>query len=387
MHVIKFTLRRIDSYILNTKYIILYAKECQEMKAAKWYAKRDVRVVETQEPAAEQGEVKVKVKWCGICGSDLHEFLGGPIFIPEGQPHPLSGEQAPVIMGHEFSGEITEVGEGVDGFQPGDRVIVEPIRACGECAACREGKYNICSRLGFHGLCGKGGGLADYTTFPAEYVHKMPDELSYEKGALVEPLAVALQSLRQGNFKIGMTALVLGAGPIGLATIESLRAAGARTIIVMQRRSVRQEYARTSGADHVLDPNEVDVAARVKELTEGEGVDVSFDTTGAEVGLNIALDSLKHSGTAVITSIWEEPVSIDPNKLVFQEKKMVGTLAYRDLFPAAIKMLADGRIKADGWITKKIDLDNIVEEGFGTLTGPDKKAQVKILVTPENEIL
>lgn len=357
------------------------------MKAAMWYARKDVRVVETEEPSPAVGEVKVKVKWCGICGSDLHEFLGGPIFIPQDQPHPLSGEKAPVILGHEFSGEVVETGEGVEDFQPGDRVIVEPIRACGKCPACREGKYNICSQLGFHGLCGHGGGFADYTTFPAEFVHKIPEELSFEKGALVEPLAVALQSLRQGHFEIGMTALVLGSGPIGLATVESLRAAGAKTIIVMQRKSIRQEYAKKSGADHVLDPNEVDVAEEVKKLTGGEGVDVSFETTGSEVGLNIAIDSLKHSGTAVITSIWEHAIPVDLNKLVFQEKKMVGTLAYRGLFPAAIKMLADGRVKADGWITKKIPLDGIVEDGFGTLTGPDKKAQVKILVTPETSLL
>ena len=357
------------------------------MKAAMWYGRKDVRVIETEEPSPIKGEVKVKVKWCGICGSDLHEFLGGPIFIPVDQPHPLSGEKAPVIMGHEFSGEVVEVGEGVDAFKPGDRVIVEPIRACGKCPACREGKYNICAQLGFHGLCGHGGGFADYTTFPAEFVHKIPDELSYEKAALVEPLAVAVQSLRQGNFQIGMDALVLGAGPIGLATVASLRAAGARTIFVMQRKSIRQEYAKMSGADYVLDPNEVDVVEEIKRLTGGEGVHVSFEATGSEVGLNIAIDALRFSGTAVITSIWEHPVSVDPNKLVFQEKKMVGSLCYRNQFPAAIKMLADGSVKGDEWITRKIHLENIVEDGFGTLTGPDKKAQVKILVTPESDLL
>lgn len=357
------------------------------MKAAMWYDRNDVRIVETEEPLPEKEEVKVKIKWCGICGSDLHEFLGGPIFIPKDQPHPLSGEKAPVILGHEFSGEVVEVGDNVKGFNAGDRVIVEPIRACGKCPACKEGKYNICTQLGFHGLCGKGGGFAEYTTFPAKFVHKIPDELSYEKGALVEPLAVALQSLRQGHFQIGMTALVLGAGPIGLATVESLRAAGARTIIVMQRKSVRQDYAIKSGADYVLDPNEVDVAAEVMALTGGEGVNVSFETTGSEIGINIALDSLRPSGTAVITSIWEHAVPVDLNKLVFQEKKIVGTLAYRELFPAAIKMLTDGRIRGEGWITKRIHLDRIVEDGFGTLTGPDKKAQVKILVTPDAVLL
>ena len=118
------------------------------MKAALWYGKNDVRVEKVEEPKAVKGSVKIKVKWCGICGSDLHEYLGGPIFIPVGQPHPLSGTTAPVVLGHEFSGEVVEIGEGVTKFNVGDRVVVEPIVACGKCPACKEGKYNLCSSLG-----------------------------------------------------------------------------------------------------------------------------------------------------------------------------------------------------------------------------------------------
>ncbi|MDD2206288.1 MAG: 2,3-butanediol dehydrogenase [Aminobacterium sp.] len=362
------------------------------MKAALWYARHDVRVEDIPEPVPARGMVKVRVKWCGICGSDLHEFLGGPIFIPVDKPHPLSGEKAPVVLGHEFSGEVVEVGEDVTSLKAGDRVVVEPMRVCRPddpdmCPACREGKYNLCTRLGFHGLCGGGGGFAEYTTFYEEFVHKIPDTLPFDKAALVEPLAVALQSLKQGDFSIGQTALVLGAGPIGLATIESLKAAGARLVIVMQRKSIRQEYALRSGADVVLDPNEVDVPSEVKKLTDGYGVDVSFETTGSQSGFDKAIESVKPGGTAVITSIWEGAISFNPNAVVFQEKKVVGTIAYRHLFPAAITMLADGRIKGDGWITKKVALENIVEEGFGTLTGPEKKKQVKVLVTPDSSLL
>ena len=357
------------------------------MKAALWYGKNDVRVEEIEEPKVVKGSVKIKVKWCGICGSDLHEYLGGPIFIPVGQPHPLSGNVAPVVLGHEFSGEVVEVGEGVSKFKAGDRVAVEPIVACGKCAACSEGKYNLCSSLGFHGLCGSGGGFAEYTVFPVEFVHKIPDNMSYEQGALIEPMAVALHSIRVANFKTGDTALVLGSGPIGLATIECLKAAGARLVVVLQRKSVRQEYAKRAGADVVLDPNEVDVAAEVKKLTDGVGVDAAFETTGAEVGFNTGLDSIKFEGTLVITSIWEKPMSFNPNVLVFQEKKVVGTLAYRHEFPATIAQMSDGRIKAQGYVTKKILLDDIVKEGFGALTGPEKKSHVKIIITPDKSLL
>lgn len=357
------------------------------MKAALWYGKNDVRVEDIKEPTVVSGSVKIKVKWCGICGSDLHEYLGGPIFIPVGQPHPLSGDIAPVVLGHEFSGEVVELGEGVTKFNIGDRVIVEPIVACGKCDACREGKYNLCSSLGFHGLCGGGGGFAEYTVFPVEFVHKIPDDMTYEKAALVEPMAVALHSIRVAKFLTGNTALVLGSGPIGIATIECLKAAGAKLVIVLQRKSIRQEYAKRAGADYVLDPNEVNVVEEVKKLTGGIGVDAAFETTGSQVGFNIGLESLKFEGTLVITSIWEKETSFNPNVLVFSEKKIVGTIAYRHEFPATITQMSDGRVKAEGYITKKIALEDIVKEGFGALTGPEKKMHVKIIVTPDKTLL
>ncbi|GAA0069985.1 2,3-butanediol dehydrogenase [Clostridium sardiniense] len=357
------------------------------MKAALWYDKKDVRVEDIGEPKVTKDGVKIKVKWCGICGSDLHEYLGGPIFIPVGTPHSLSENVAPVVLGHECSGEVVEIGEDVTKFKIGDRVVIEPIVACGKCPACKEGKYNLCTSLGFHGLCGSGGGLAEYTVFPEEFIHKIPDDMSYEQAALIEPMAVALHSIRIANFKVGDTALVLGSGPIGLATIELLKAAGAKLIVVLQRKSIRQEYAKRAGADLVLDPNEVDIAEEVKKVTGGLGVDVAFETTGAKIGFDTGINSLKFEGTMVITSIWEKEVSFNPNSLVFSEKKIVGTLAYRHEFPATIALMSDGRVKAEGYITKKIALDDIVEEGFGTLTGPEKKKHVKILVTPDKSLL
>lgn len=357
------------------------------MKAALWYGIKDVRLENIEEPKVTKGNVKIKVKWCGICGSDLHEYLGGPIFIPTDKPHPISKEVAPVVLGHEFSGEIVEVGEGVTNLNIGDRVAVEPIVACGTCPACQEGKYNLCSSLGFHGLCGGGGGFAEYTVFPAKFVHKIPDGLSFEKAALIEPIAVAIHSLRVGKFMTGQSAIVLGAGPIGLATIEALKAAGASLVIVMQRKSVRQEYALRAGADIVIDPTEVNVAEEVKRLTGGIGADISFETTGAKIGFDTGIESIKYNGTMVVTSIWEEEISINPNTFIFSEKTIVGTIAYRNEFPATMAQMNDGRIKVDGYITKKISLDDIVEKGFGTLTGPEKKKHVKILVTPDKSLL
>jgi (R,R)-butanediol dehydrogenase/meso-butanediol dehydrogenase/diacetyl reductase len=229
------------------------------MKAARWYGPKDVRIDNIDEPIVTDGLVKIKVKWCGICGSDLHEYLGGPIFIPVGKPHPLSGNVAPVVLGHEFSGEVVEVGSNVKKIKVGDNVVVEPIVACNECTNCKEGNYHLCPSLGFHGLCGTGGGFAEYTTFPEEFVYKLPEGFTYEMGALIEPITVAMHSLRRGKFETGQTAVVVGAGPIGLATIECLKASGAKMVIAVELSSTRKEYAKRSGADIVLDPREVDV--------------------------------------------------------------------------------------------------------------------------------
>lgn len=357
------------------------------MKAARWYKAKDVRVEEVEEPQVKSDGVKIKVKWCGICGSDLHEYLAGPIFIPVDHPHPVTGETAPVIMGHEFSGEVVEVGSEVTNLKPGDRVVVEPMDVCGKCPACLSGHYNLCTSLGFHGLAGGGGGFSEYTTFPARFVHKIPDSLDYEKAALIEPMSVALHSLRVGEFMIGQSAVVTGAGPIGLATVECLKAAGAKQVIMIQRKSIRQQYALRSGADVVLDPNTTDVVAEVRKLTGGIGADIAFETTGSEQCYLLALDGIRAGGTLVVTSIWEGGIQYNPNSIVLTEKKIVGSICYCNDFPSTIAMMGDNRIKAEGYITKRIHLDDIVKEGFGTLTGPDKKAQVKIIVTPDKSLL
>ncbi|MBR0597864.1 2,3-butanediol dehydrogenase [Sinanaerobacter chloroacetimidivorans] len=353
------------------------------MKAALWYGRNDIRLVEIPEPEAEPGMIKIKVKWCGICGSDIHEYLSGPIAIPVDVPHPISGKSSPVILGHELSGEVVQVGEDVTKFKAGDRVVVEPLVICGKCPACLEGKYNLCENVGFHGLCGTGGGFAEFTTFPERFVHKIPDTISYEEAALIEPIAVALHSLEVGNFTVGQTAVVIGAGPIGLSTIESLKAAGARTIIAVQRKSVRQKYAKDKGADIVLDPNdEADIVGKIKKITDG-GADIVFEVTGSQQGFDIGLKVLKYSGAFVITSIWDDPIRLNLNDLVYSEIKMIGTISSRRNFPMAIQLISNKKIKTEGYITKKIHLGNIIKEGFDALLGPEKKEHVKIIVTPE----
>lgn len=351
------------------------------MKAARWYKPKDIRVETVEEPVISQGKVKIKVQWTGICGSDLHEYAAGPIFIPVDQPHYLSKDIAPIIMGHEFSGEVVEVGEGVTKVKVGDPVVVEPILACGECAACKKGKYNICIHLGFHGLSGGGGGFSEYTMVDEKMVHKMPEGLSFEQGALVEPAAVALHSVRLSKIKAGDKAAVFGTGPIGLLVIEALRAAGASEIYAVELSEERAAKALELGASAVINPQNEDPVARIHELTNG-GVDVAFEVTGIPVVLKQAIDSTTFEGETIIVSIWESEASIQPNNIVLAERTVKGIIAYRDIFPAVMELMTQGYFPADKLVTKRIGLDDVVTEGFETLM--KEKNQIKILVNSQS---
>lgn len=349
------------------------------MKAARWYGPRDIRIEEIPEPLIQPGMVKIRVEWCGICGSDLHEYVAGPIFIPVDAPHPVSGDIAPIVMGHEFAGEVVEVGDGVSRVKTGDRVCVEPILNCGTCYACRMGMYNVCEHIGFHGLSGGGGGFSEVTMVKEHMVHAIPDHMSYEEGALVEPTAVALHAVRQSGLKAGDTCVIFGLGPIGLSTVQCAKAAGASKIIAVEISPERQHKARELGATHIFNPLEADVPTAVRELT-GAGADVCFEVAGVEQTINSAIDCVRVGGQVVIISIWEKKASIAPNQFVLKEIAMRGTLAYRNIFPAVIDLIADKAIRAEQMITKKIALDDIVGEGFERLT--QSKSEVKILVRP-----
>lgn len=344
------------------------------MKAARWYGKKDIRVETADIPSPKSNQVKIAVKYTGICGSDLHEYLGGPIFIPTQNAHPYSGQKAPITMGHEFSGEIVEIGDAVKNVQVGDRVTVEPILAKDGLV----GKYNLDENLGFVGLMADGG-FAEFCVVDANLVHKLPDGIDYEQGALTEPAAVALYAVRQSKLKAGDKAVVFGCGPIGLLVIEALRAAGASDIYAVELSPERSAKARELGAI-VLDPTKADVVAEIKALTDG-GADVSFEVTGVSPVLKQAIEAVKNDGECVIVSIWENEASIHPNEIVIKEKTVKGIIAYRDVFPAVLKLMEQGYFSKDKLVTKHIALDDIVSEGFEALA--NQKDQVKILVSPK----
>ena len=346
------------------------------MKAARWHNRKDVRVEEIEIPEIrKEKQVKIAVKYAGICGSDLHEYLGGPIFIPANEPHPYTGEKAPITMGHEFCGEIIEIGSGVTKFKVGDRVTVEPIHAKDGL----KGKYNLDPNLNFIGLAGGGGGFSEYIVVNEDQAHKLPENVDFEQGALTEPAAVGLYAVRQSRVKAGDTAAVFGCGPIGLLVIDALRAAGASRIYAVELSPERQAKAKELGAI-IVDPAKEDAVESIRKQTNG-GVNVSFEVTGVPVVLQQALDVAEKGGELIVVSIWEKPATIHPNEIVIQEKTMSGVIAYRDVFPKVLELMGQGYFSKDLLVTKRIKLDDIVEEGFEALV--KEKSQVKILVSPK----
>ncbi|MCB0211896.1 MAG: 2,3-butanediol dehydrogenase [Anaerolineae bacterium] len=359
------------------------------MKAAVWHGQRDVRIEDIPEPAAPgEGEVKLQVGWCGICGTDLHEYAAGPIFTQVNQPHPLSGRLAPLTPGHEFAGTIVEVGSGVSGFKVGDRVAPNPLLRCGTCAYCRQGLPHLCTQIGFMG-CHSDGGFGEYVNVnvvrgsnPIPVLYKLPDKVSLEAGAMIEPLAVGVHATKRGHLQDGETVVVVGAGPIGICTIQAARAAGASQIIVLETAAGRRNFAEAAGATAVIDPTSTDAAKAVQDLTNGMGVDCAFECVGAEPTLKAAISTLRKDGRAVVVGIFEHPAALDYFDVVFFEKTIIGTFAYRDEFDLVIDMLADGRLQPEPMVTGKIGLNDLVAGGFEELL-TNKEGNVKILVAPE----
>jgi (R,R)-butanediol dehydrogenase / meso-butanediol dehydrogenase / diacetyl reductase len=355
------------------------------MKAARFYGAGDIRIDEVPEPAVGPGQVEVTVDWCGICGTDLHEFLEGPIFIPAADaPHPITGETLPVVMGHEFAGVVSAAGSGVTNVSEGDRVAVEPYLVCGQCSACAAGRYNICRKLGFVGLAGQQGGFAEKCVVDARWAHPLGD-LGTDVGALVEPLAVGYHAVRLSGLRPGGTAAVFGAGPIGLVTAAALKAVGAGQVISVEPAAARKAKASVAGADAVLDPTETDVPDAIRDLTGGAGADVAFECAGVDAVLASAIGSVRPGGTVVNVAIWGHEASVQMNALVFSEVTVVGSLAYCGDHPDTIKLLSDGKVAAEQFITGRIGLEGLVDRGFSELIN-NKEENVKILVSPQEAL-
>jgi (R,R)-butanediol dehydrogenase/meso-butanediol dehydrogenase/diacetyl reductase len=354
------------------------------MRALRFHGAGDLRLEQLPEVDPAPGQVKLRVADCGICGTDVSEYESGPKLIPTPErPHVLTGESLPLTIGHEFSGEVVELGDGVERLAVGDRVAVEPSIACMECAACRAGRFNRCPRRGAVGLHGWGGGFADFATLPEQMLHPLAESVSSEAGALIEPIAVGWHGAELAGFEGGQTALVVGAGPIGIGTLLSLKALGAASVAVGARREgMRSRLAADFGADAVFCSSLESIPEGVAELTGGDGVDAAFETSGTQAGLDDALAAVRVGGTVVSLGIWEESARVDLVDLLLREVNLVGSRGYAGEYASVIAALADGRIPpVERLVTRRVPLESAVADGFEELVS-NRVNHMKILVEP-----
>ena len=301
------------------------------MKAAIMHAPGAMRLGEWETPEPKPGEVKVRVGATGICAGDLYIYKGSNPYA-----------QYPVIGGHEIAGLIEELGEGVDGVSPGERVVVEPFIGCGHCYPCRVGKSNCCMNLAIIGVH-RPGGFAESVVAPAKNIHKVPEGLSLTWASFAEPIAIAVQAARRGELQSGEEVLVLGCGPIGLALIEVLQAYGAK-VVATDISPERLETAATLGAEALLSgPN---LTRQILERTGGEGMGVVVEATGSPKVMEQTADLVAAGGRIVILGLAKKGETVSFPGLDFTRKEMTvaGSRASAGCFPEALRLLSSGAV-------------------------------------------
>lgn len=325
-----------------------------------------LEIAELPDPKAGPGEIVVRVKNCGICGSDLHAAGARNVKMPPG-----------TVMGHELAGVIDQIGAGVSGFAVGDAVAAMSYLPCGECEMCRAGMAVRCTKIRVVGFGDVPGGYAELMKTRPGGVFKMPPGMSFRAGATVEPLVAGLHGLRRANFRAGETCVIMGAGPIGLVTLLWARFAGARAIVVSEVLMDRRDLALKMGADTAVDPRMHNPAAAMTRLT-GAGPDVIFECIGAPGTMNEAIAYAPRGGRITILGVSMEDDGFPPGLAMNKELDVHFSLG---LDPGevetAIAMLAAGRISTDPMITHTVGLEDL-PRAFAALRQPTNQTKVML---------
>jgi (R,R)-butanediol dehydrogenase/meso-butanediol dehydrogenase/diacetyl reductase len=344
------------------------------MRAAVFHGRADLRLEDVPEPRVGAGEVKLRVLYNGICGSDLHEVYDGPL-TTRTTPHPLTGIQNPVILGHELSGEVIEIGAGIEDLEIGDRVAVEPVETCGKCMYCTSGQYNHCGLLAFHGYNRGSGGLAQFSVVKRSMAHKLPTTLSGQQGALIEPMAISYRTAERCEVEAGQTVAIHGGGPIGIGVFFTLARRGVRVIMVdpsPQRRAALTQL----GVSIVLDPRDGDIVTAIKDLTGGRGADTSVDAAGVPAAFKAALLSTAVGGRLIVVAIHTQPLQIAPMDMLMTEVQVSGIALSNNTFPKVIAEMSAGTYPMTGWV-ETIPFARLLSDGFERLR---RQEGMKILV-------
>ncbi|MFC8663068.1 alcohol dehydrogenase catalytic domain-containing protein [Streptomyces sp. NPDC057199] len=307
--------------------------------------------------------MKIKNAFAGVCGTDLHLYFDPMVF----------GGNLPQILGHEFSGSVVEKGQDVTDFNVGDRATGFPIQYCGECGACAKRAYFACTRQHMLGLSSSGGGMSEFTVVDAAKLHKLPDNVDLRMGALVEAMAVAGHAVNRSGVVAVQSALVAGAGPVGIGLWFALRARRVERVLVSEPNESRRKALADLGAT-VVDPVKGDLAAAAAaaELSGGAGLDVAFDAAGVGPAIQSAVMSLAPGGRVVVVALHEQHMEYQPTLLVMREAEIVGAIGYMpEDFDSVIRAMADGKCDTTGWVEEfeigdLADVIKALHEGRGT---------------------
>ena len=351
------------------------------MRAAVYHGPRDVRVELVSDPSPpERGEVLLRVRRAGICGTDAHEYLHGPVLVPLQQRHPASGHLGPTILGHEFAGEIVDVGPGVERFGVGDRVVPGAGVWCGTCDWCLAGRTNLCKTyytLGLHA----NGGLAEYALVPERMCYLVPAACSDDAAGLAQPMAIAFHAVRRARVSSGQTVVVVGSGGIGAFIIVAALAQGASEVVAVDLDETRLRTAGALGAARTVNARDEDPAQAIARLTRGEGAHVVVEASGAPDAPGVALASVRRGGVVLIVGLQSERRPVDLLDLAMREIELTSTWAHVcDLdLPHALATLA-ARDPSALVVERVVPLERLVPDGLVPLAG--HRTHGKILVDP-----
>jgi (R,R)-butanediol dehydrogenase / meso-butanediol dehydrogenase / diacetyl reductase len=346
------------------------------MKALVYHGNKDLRYQDFADPQVGPREVLLRVRSSGLCHTDFNEYINGPLYV-FATPHKRTGRSVPLILGHEFSGEVVELGPGVTRLRVGDRVAVNAVDACRKCEFCRRGLFVHCPSAATIGF-GRDGGYAEFAAVPEDCCHLLRPNVSFRAAAMVEPFSVALHSVRRTKVEVGSRAAIVGGGTIGLCTLQALRACGVTDAFVIEKSPAKKKFAEDMGASAFIQAEVTDPRQAILDLTGGMGADYTFECVGSEAALATALNVTRPGGTVCLTGVISHPMQFNWNDLLRDEKSVTTTNAYNDEFPIVIAMLNDGRLKAEPLISQTFPL----QEAWDNLTRFEEagRTNIKMLI-------
>lgn len=351
--------------------------------AARWHGRRDVRVERV--PLREPGptDALLEVQWCGICGSDFEEYAAGPVTIPLAAPHPQSRRVAPITLGHEVVARVREPAADGSGPPAGALVVPDVVVGCGSCWWCARHEEGLCPDLTVLGQHDDGG-LSEFMVARADTCVRVPDHVDAADAALTEPTAVAVRALRKVPEVAGATVVVVGAGAVGLLTVQVARALGASQVIVAEPDLSRRSLAERVGAHYAVPA--ASLVSTVRALTGDRGADVVVEAAGVRGTPSLALAAVRSGGTTVLAGIHADPEPLDLLDAVLREVRIVGSAAHiwDEDVRLAVELIARGAVEPGPLVSARIGLHDVVSQGLEALARPERPP-VKVLVSPRVE--